>query len=100
MSFLIKNTEAVTAYLQIVQYKFSLKRSQGTGQNRVGYAVVEWTGSAWSVQNNIEHEFLLVATTETEAISNVGSWAQTLIFHSFRTPYTASQQVSYPRKVL
>lgn len=38
----------------------------------VSIAVVEFTGSAWTVQR-IEHTFSLAATTETETITSVGS---------------------------
>lgn len=72
-----------------------VKREAATNQYRASYAVVEFTGSANTVENNIEHQFQLVATTETEAITDVGDWGEALIFHSFRTQWTSEQQVSY-----
>lgn len=50
----------------------------GSDAGRVSYAVVEFTGVNWAVQRN-EHTFTAAGTTETEAITAVGSLARTFI---------------------
>ncbi len=55
----------------------------GSDANHLSYAVVEYTGSNWSVER-VEHTFTADATTETETISNVGSTARAFFHAQFR----------------
>ncbi len=57
----------------------------GGGSNLcdLSYAVVEFSGSNWSIQR-IEHTFTGGAATQTESISDVGDIAQTFFHHQQR----------------
>lgn len=60
---------------------------QGTAQpSEIGIAVVEFTGSNWKIQNNIQHVFAVAGATETENIPiAVNSWNEAFIVVSYYT---------------
>jgi len=62
-----------------------LKREGTGGTTYVSVAVVEFTGSNWTVQNNISHKFSAAAANETETINNVSDWTKAFIISSYRT---------------
>jgi hypothetical protein len=60
------------------------ERSGTAGTIFVYYALVRF-GSAWTVQNNIEHTFIAAGSVETEAISAV-DWTHTFVAGAIRGP--------------
>jgi hypothetical protein len=63
--------------------KVRLDRNNTSNANVVSVAVVEFTGSAWTVQQNVSHA-VSAATTQTETITDVTDWATAFIVGSFR----------------
>jgi hypothetical protein len=61
----------------------AFKRSYAAGAPTVSYAVIEFTGRNWAVQRK-EHVYTAVGTTETEAITAVGSLARTFLHTQHR----------------
>lgn len=61
----------------------------GTNVCDVSYAVVEFSGSNWSVQR-IEHVFTAGVATQTESISDVGDISQTFFHHQQRNQDSSS----------
>jgi len=55
----------------------------GSDANKLSYAVVEFTGTNWSVER-VEHTFTADATEETETISSVGSTSRAFFHAQFR----------------
>lgn len=58
--------------------KVRIITSAVTGNTRVAYSVVEFTGSNWSVEQ-VDHTFTDDGVTEVETISDVGDWSNAFI---------------------
>ena len=63
--------------------KLRLERGDSVSTCTVSIAVLEFTGSNWTVQQNIEHA-QTAAAVETETISSV-TWADSMVFYSVRS---------------
>lgn len=59
-----------------------LIRGGTSGDTVVSVAIVEFTGSNWSVQNNVSHTFTAAGADETEAITDVTDWDTAFIVSS------------------
>ena len=64
------------------------QRGNAAATTNFSYCLVDWSGSAWTVENNITHQFTAAGVNETETITDVGSWDKAFIFHTFRTVNT------------
>lgn len=62
-----------------------IRRGGTSGDLEVTWAMVEFTGSNWIVQNNIEHSFASAGANETESIAAVNAWDEAFIVPSFRS---------------
>ncbi len=60
----------------------------------IGYAIVEFTGSAWSVQS-VEHTFVAADTNETETITSVGAPTQAFMHLQCRHGDSVLDDASY-----
>ena len=61
--------------------KIRLTRGDSTNTTVVSVAVIEFTGSNWTVQQNISHTQTTIDTVETETVTAV-TWDETMIFSS------------------
>lgn len=69
-------------------------RGTTTGDTTVYYAILEFVGSNWSVQNNLSLTFAGAGSDETIACSAV-TWANTVIFPTYRTTDQNEDEVGY-----
>lgn len=65
-------------------YRVDLTRSQSGSQSWMLCSLVEFTGSAWDVQNNRMHAFGAAGSDEEETIDDVVDWAQAFIVPTYR----------------
>lgn len=65
-------------------YRVDLRRSIDGSQSWMRCSLVEFTGSAWTVQNNQMHAFAAAGVDEEEPITDVGDWLRALIEGSYR----------------
>lgn len=73
--------------------KVKLKRTTSSAAVNVSYAVVEFKGSAWTVQT-VEHTFSVAGDNETETISAV-TWANSFVVSSARVPEDENEDVGW-----
>lgn len=69
---------------------YTLERQATNTQGDLGWEFVEFVGSNWTVEY-LEHTFTAAATTETESIASVGSWANAFVVWSHEAERGAPQ---------
>ena len=68
---------------------FTRDRQTGSVAQTVSYAVVEWTGSNWTVQ--LATKTVTAAGTETSTISTVGDVSRAFVYSQIRGPSTTNE---------
>jgi hypothetical protein len=68
-----------------------------TTTNRVAceYALIEFTGSNWQVEQNVSHTYTAAGTDETETISTITDWATAFIFATHHTDQNGLDETGY-----
>jgi hypothetical protein len=84
-----------TVRIDTITEELIFERTTTTGRTGVRYAVVEFTGANWTVQQNISHTYTAAGTDETETITSVGSWARSFIVASHHTDQTGLDETAY-----
>lgn len=69
-------------------------RGTTTGEVKIYYAILEFVGSNWTIQNNLSLTFAGAGSDEDIACSAV-TWANTIIFPTYRTNDPNEDEVGY-----
>lgn len=75
--------------------KVRLDRESTGATTVVSVAVVEFTGSNWTVQNNIEHNYTAAGSNETESITSVVDISHAFVVCGHRFNTSANDNLGY-----
>ena len=71
------------------------ERTATTTRIGIYYALVEFTGSNWQVEQNVSHTYTAAGTDETETISTISAWDTAFIFASHHTDQANLDEIGW-----